>query len=191
MTPRQPRKPRRTAGNRAAPPVRIRPITAADIPAVVKLVTDVFQTASIDSRIEERFGGAAWRDVKGASVRALAEAGARSARNGCFAAVAADRIVGYVSTAVHVAAARGMIVDLAVAADCQGQGIGARLIARALRHFRALGLHHAKIETLDTNLAGQHLYPKLGFVEVARQIHYALPLARRVSRVNTGSAHTA
>ena len=39
-----------------------------------------------------------------------------------------------------------------------------------------LGLRQAKIETLDTNLAGQHLYPKLGFVEVARQIHYAMPL---------------
>lgn len=188
MAPRKPRRP--TSVSRAAP-VRLRPITVADIPAVVKLVTDVFQTASIDSRIEERFGGAAWREVKGAGVRALAEAGARSAQNGCFAAVAADRIVGYVSTAVHAVAARGTIVDLAVAADCQGQGIGARLITRALRHFRALGLHHAKIETLDTNVAGQHLYPKLGFVEVARQIHYAMPLGRRASRVNTGSAHTA
>jgi hypothetical protein len=34
----------------------------------------------------------------------------------------------------------------------------------------------AKIETLEQNSIGRHLYPSIGFIEVARQIHYALPL---------------
>jgi hypothetical protein len=37
----------------------------------------------------------------------------------------------------------------------------------------------AKIETLEQNLIGRHLYPSLGFVEVARQIHYAMPLPEK------------
>ena len=34
----------------------------------------------------------------------------------------------------------------------------------------------AKIETPEQNARGQALYPKLGFQEVARQIHYVMPL---------------
>ena len=40
----------------------------------------------------------------------------------------------------------------------------------------ALNLSQAKIETLATNDVGKHLYPKLGFREVARQVHYVMPL---------------
>jgi hypothetical protein len=34
----------------------------------------------------------------------------------------------------------------------------------------------AKIETLEQNPIGRHLYPALGFREVARQIHFAMDL---------------
>ena len=34
----------------------------------------------------------------------------------------------------------------------------------------------AKIETLEQNTIGRHLYPSLGFREIARQIHYAMSL---------------
>ena len=46
----------------------------------------------------------------------------------------------------------------------------------AVDFFRAQGLSHAKIETLDQNAIGQHLYPSCGFREVARQIHYVMQL---------------
>jgi ribosomal protein S18 acetylase RimI-like enzyme len=152
--------------------IRIRAVRPGDTGAIVALMRSVFQSASIDARIAARFGGPSWHRVKNATVRSQLAA----QPEGCFVAVTGDRIVGFVSTAVHATASRGWIIDLAVAAECQGRGLGRRLIFRALAHFRALGLHHAKIETLDSNQAGQHLYPSLGFVEVARQIHYALPL---------------
>ena len=38
------------------------------------------------------------------------------------------------------------------------------------------GLTHAKIETLAQNAIGNHLYPSLGFVEVARQVHFLAKL---------------
>jgi hypothetical protein len=34
----------------------------------------------------------------------------------------------------------------------------------------------AKIETLEQNARGQALYPRFGFREVARQIHYVMSL---------------
>jgi len=42
-----------------------------------------------------------------------------------------------------------------------------------LDYFRREGLAYAMIETMAQNEAGQHLYPACGFVEVARQIHFA------------------
>jgi ribosomal protein S18 acetylase RimI-like enzyme len=172
------RLPHKTAAARhpARPPIRIRALAAADISACVALVTAVFHDASIDRRIQALCGGPSWKRVKGAAVRQVAVADVENNRNGCFVAVRDNRIVGYISTTINLAAARGCICDLAVAAECQGLGIGARLIRHVLRRFRKLGLQQAKIETLDNNLAGQHLYPKLGFVEVARQIHYVQPL---------------
>ena len=58
-----------------------------------------------------------------------------------------------------------------------GKGLGRRLIEHALAHFRSSGMAIAKIETLDQNAVGRHLYPSIGFVEVARQIHYAIALS--------------
>ena len=64
----------------------------------------------------------------------------------------------------------------AVDAEHRGAGIGRKLIEFALDHFRSLGLKYARIETLDQNPAGQKLYPSFGFREIARQIHYGMPL---------------
>jgi len=35
---------------------------------------------------------------------------------------------------------------------------------------------HAKIETLAQNAVGCHLYPSVGFEEVARQVHFVMAL---------------
>jgi hypothetical protein len=42
--------------------------------------------------------------------------------------------------------------------------------------FRIEGMTLAQIETLEQNAIGQHLFPAVGFREVARKIYYALPL---------------
>ena len=65
---------------------------------------------------------------------------------------------------------------MAVRAGLRGRGIGRKLIDAALGLFREAGLELARIETLDQNPIGQHLYPDFGFVEVARQIHFAMRL---------------
>ena len=39
----------------------------------------------------------------------------------------------------------------------------------------------AKIETLEQNPVGTTFYPKMGFIEIARQIHYVQSLNPEVS----------
>lgn len=156
------------------PAITIRTLTEEDTPEVIKLMRQVFKKAAIDACIENRMGGTPWHKTKNALVKKqIAENTA-----GCFVALMDDQIVGFISTAVNTVASRGWIIDLAVSNVCQGHGIGGKLIKKALQYFRKLKLHHAKIETLDTNVVGEHLYTKLGFVEVARQIHFAMPLQK-------------
>jgi hypothetical protein len=41
-----------------------------------------------------------------------------------------------------------------------------------LGSFRAAGMTHAKIETLERNVVGYGLYTSMGFEELARQVHF-------------------
>jgi ribosomal-protein-alanine N-acetyltransferase len=88
--------------------------------------------------------------------------------NGC--------VVGYITTWQDREAGIGHIPNIAIAPEYRGQGLGRVLIEHALAHFRASGLTHAKIETLAQNVVGNHLYRDLGFVEVARQVHFVARL---------------
>ena len=90
-----------------------------------------------------------------------------------FVAEAEGRVVGYVTTRVDREAGKGRIPNLAVAADRRGRGLGRRLIETALDYFRREGLAYCAIETMAQNEVGNHLYPACGFVEVARQVHFA------------------
>lgn len=153
--------------------VTIRPLRPEDSDAVLDLTARAFTPqAAIDARIEATLGGASWQQIKCGGVRRELE----TAAEGCAVAEHGGKLVGYITTAVNTAASRGTIVNVAVDPHCQGAGIGRRLIMWAIAYFRDLGLHHAKIETLETNVAGCHLYPAIGFKEVARQVHFALKL---------------
>ena len=66
----------------------------------------------------------------------------------------------------------GQNPNLAVLPDFQQKGLGQQLIQVALDYVKAEGMVMAKIETLAQNPVGTTFYPKMGFVEVARQIHY-------------------
>ena len=96
--------------------------------------------------------------------------------NGVFVAEGEGRIAGYITTLLDRDSGKGRIPNLAVTADCRGQGLGRQLIEHALDYFRRQGLVYAVIETMAQNEAGQHLYPACGFAEVARQIHFARKL---------------
>lgn len=156
----------------------IRPYRESDRPAVVELTVSAFQGVSIDHNLDDRLGpvaGRDWRWRKGRDVERDID------MQGSELAVAEDdetgAAVGYVTMHLDAESKIGWIHNLAVSAGLRGQGLGRRLIDHAIDRFRAGGMTVAKIETLEQNEIGRHLYPSLGFKEVARQIHYAMPLS--------------
>ena len=157
--------------------IAIRPYREADRPAVRELTVSGFEGVSIDHGIDRELGpivGRDWQWRKSRDIdRDIDVLGAELA-------VAEDdesgAVVGYVTMQCDADTRIGWIHNLAVAAGVRGGGLGRRLLEHALSHFRASGMAVAKIETLEQNPVGRHLYPSVGFVEVARQIHYAMPL---------------
>lgn len=157
--------------------IAIRPYRESDRPVVRELTVSGFEGVSIDHSIDRELGPIAGRDWRWRKSRDID-------RDidvlGAELAVAEDdesgAVVGYVTMQCDAQTRIGWIHNLAVSAGVRGGGLGRRLLEHALEHFRAAGMTVAKIETLEQNPVGRHLYPSVGFVEVARQIHYAMPL---------------
>lgn len=159
----------------------IRSYQPSDLAILRFLTIEGFSGVSIDHAIEQTFGeinGHEWRWRK---MRHIDEDVARQTA-AVFVAESdpdeegAREVIGYVTTWLDREAGIGHIPNLAVSPDHRNQGLGRALLEHALNHFRSVGLTHAKIETLAQNAVGNHLYPSLGFVEVARQVHFVAKL---------------
>lgn len=154
----------------------IRPFRPTDLPRVQSITVDSFEGVSIDRNIEQAFGPVAghdWRERKARDVTADCEL----QPEGVFVAEAeGGEIAGYITTRLDRFTGIGRIPNLAVDERFRGQGLGSRLIEHALAWMQAQGMAMAKIETLVQNERGQALYPRFGFQEVARQIHYVKDL---------------
>jgi len=155
---------------------QIRAYTEADRAALKDITRAAFASASLDRMCEERWGelgGTPWWRRKQAAIDADCDAWPP----GIFVATTdAGQVVGYITSRLWREVATGWIVNLAVLPEHQRQGLARRLMQAALDHFREQGMTHARIETLASNEAGRHLYPAMGFQELARQIHYTLEL---------------
>lgn len=153
----------------------IRSYQPADLPLLKAITVEAFTGVAIDHGIEKQFGPINGHDWKWRKSRHLDDDAARDPA-GIFVAEDEGRVVGYITTWQDREAGIGHIPNIAIAPEFRGQGIGRLLIEHALAHFRASGLSHAKIETLAQNAVGNHLYRDLGFVEVARQVHFVARL---------------
>src|SRR5262245_2493226 len=155
--------------------MHIRPYQPSDLADLKRLTIEGFQGVSIDHGIENAFGVINGHDWRWRKARHIDDDVARDAA-GIFVAEEEGHVVGYVTTWMDREAGVGNIPNLAVAASHRNQGLGRALLEYAMNHFRASGLTHAKIETLSQNAVGNHLYPSLGFIEVARQVHFVAKL---------------
>jgi ribosomal protein S18 acetylase RimI-like enzyme len=154
----------------------IRAYREADREALKRITVEAFDGVSIDQNLEQRFGPIAGHDWRWRKARHIDD---DLSAEGAATWVAEDEdgeVIGYVTTWADRAAGVGFIPNLAVRAGRRGAGVGRRMIEHALQQFREAGLEVARIETLEQNPVGRHLYPACGFVEVARQIHYAVRL---------------
>jgi len=154
----------------------IRTYTESDREALKDITIACFgPTSSIDLNIEMHFGltnGKDWAWRKQRQIDSDIDANP----SGIFVAEMDGVVVGYVTTGIDRHTKIGAIPNLAVLPAYGQQGIGRALVDRALAYFREQGMELARIETLASNPVGQQFYPSCGFTEVARQIHYAMPL---------------
>jgi len=152
--------------------ILIRHFRAADLDRIKELTVASFPGVTLEQNVEEALGALAGHDWKWRKARHIDDDVAADSA-GIFVAEADGEVVGYISTRTDRDAGKGRIPNLAVDAAHRGHGLGRRLIEHALDHFRQQGLAYAMIETMAQNDTGHHLYEACGFVEVARQIHFA------------------
>lgn len=81
---------------------------------------------------------------------------------------AGDRVQGYI--VFHEEAGHMLLENVAVFPDAAGQGIGGALIRFCEDTARAKGLHAVHLYTNEKMRENLSLYPRLGYVEVARRV---------------------
>lgn len=80
------------------------------------------------------------------------------------------RVAGYVIA--RRAADEGEILNLAVAPEHRGAGIGRALAERALSALAGRGVARVFLEVRESNTVARRLYARLGFHEIARRTRY-------------------
>ncbi len=152
-----------------------RPYRESDIETLRAITAVCFDGVSIDQNIEQRYGtiaGKGWQWRKAGHV----DADAAAHPDGIFVCEQEGEVVGYVTARPNRETRIGGIPNLAVLPGHQGRGIGKALIAKAVEYLKAEGMRYVRIETIEQNETATALYPKLGFQEVARQIHYIMQI---------------
>jgi len=157
-------------------PYSVRLYRSEDLTRLQEITVSTFEAVSIDRNMEMTFGSFGEGDWATRKTSAIAE-DCRQQPDGVFVALDAEgHIVGYITTRLNAISKIGWIPNLAVDPAHQAHGLGHGLLQHALDFLKQRGMEVAKIETLDQNPVGQKLYPRLGFVPVARQIHFAMRL---------------
>lgn len=151
---------------------------SSDLETLKEITAICFDGVSIDQNIEKQFGIIAdknWQARKMFHIDDDAEADP----NGIFIAEESGKsgkVVGYITSRVNHSTKIGWIPNLAVLPEYQGRGLGKELMSAALKYLKDSGMLYAKIETLEQNEIGKSFYTKVGFKEVARQIHFLMDL---------------
>lgn len=149
----------------------IRTYRESDREAMKRITAEVFADAAIDRYLESRHGVINGHDWRWRKLRHIDD-DIRINAAGVFVFEDGGEVVGYVTATIDRESGIGRLANMAVTARAQGKGIGRRLLERAIEYLKSEGMAVAKIETLVGNATGEHLYPSLGFEEVARQIHF-------------------
>ncbi len=148
----------------------------SDRDSLMKITITCFPKVSIDRNIEDRFGTVGGKDWTWRKKRQI-EADIEACPEGILVAEIDGNVVGYITCRLDYESKIGWIPNLSVLPAYQGRGLGKELMQAVLVNCRKEGMELARIETLEQNEVGSNFYPKAGFVEVARQIHYAMPLS--------------
>lgn len=153
----------------------IRKFREADREAIKAITAICFEGVAIDHAIEEQYGLIDGKDWRYRKVRHI-DSDIAANVDGIFVAEVDQQVIGYITTRIDQDTKVGGIPNLGVLPAYRGQGLGRQLIETAITYAKEQGMLYLRIETLAHNPIGQYLYPSAGFQEVARQVHYVMPL---------------
>ncbi|MBT5830889.1 MAG: GNAT family N-acetyltransferase [Candidatus Latescibacteria bacterium] len=156
----------------------IRTYRPQDLETLKEITVICFEGVSIDHAIETKFGQFTDSDWKARKAKHV-DADVSANPEGVFVFEENGKAMGYISTRIDHDNKVGQIPNLSVLPECRGKGAGKALMKAAFDYFEEQGMEVAKIETLAHNEVGQNFYPRSGFTEITRQIHYAMPLKDR------------
>jgi GNAT superfamily N-acetyltransferase len=145
-------------------------VSTGDLAELKRMTVEGFDGIAIDQRVEQQFGvlqGHDWRWRKARHIDEDIEANP----TGVFVAEEDGKILGYITTRLEREAGKGRIPNLAVIPAARGKGVA--VSSRACPRYRR-GLSSRLKRWPTTN--GNHLYPACGFIEIARQVHFARKL---------------
>lgn len=156
--------------------IMIRTYRESDREALKEITATCFgRASSIDHNIEMLFGLIDGKDWAWRKKRHIDD-DIRANASGIFVAEIDGSTIGFVTTRLDHASKVGWIPNIAVLPAHREKRIGRALMNAAIAYLRDHDMVLVRIETLEANAAGRHFYPSYGFKEVARQIHYAMPI---------------
>jgi ribosomal-protein-alanine N-acetyltransferase len=95
----------------------------------------------------------------------------------CWAVTHGEAVIGY--AILMVALDEAHLLNIAVAAEWQNQGVGRAFLTHMVQVARDAGCQIVYLEVRPSNLAARHLYRKLGFQQIAiRPEYYPAPSGR-------------
>ena len=153
----------------------IRRYNESDREALKQIAAVCFEGVSVDHNIERLCGRIAGKDWAWRKKRQV-EDDINNYPDGIFVAETDGTVVGFITTRVDHAKRIGSIPDLAVLPAQRRKGLAKKLVDEAIAHLKGEGMEYVRIDTLEENAVCQHFYPKLGFREVARVIHYIMEI---------------
>jgi len=151
----------------------IRKYRESDREALKQISVSCFDGVSIDHGIEKLCGPIAGKDWAWHKTQKI-EDDINKYPAGIFVAEADGAVVGFITTRVDLAKGMGSIPDLAVLPAQRRKGLASKLVDTALQHLKKEGMEYVRIDTLDQNEICKHFYPKRGFKEIAKMIHYIM-----------------
>jgi len=147
----------------------IRKAVAAEHAALESLVIESFEPITWQKQLDENIGplnGRNWRQRWTARLRNIFRT------QEVLIGELSGELAAMASGTVDHEAALGFIDVLAVGRRFQGRGLGREMLEAMMQHFKTLGCRYVHLDCLTNNAAGNALYEREGFREVARHIRW-------------------
>ncbi len=153
--------------------ILIRGANEEDLHAILDITRRAWTGMTVAHLREERHGivgGKPWYEHKCSEIQNSFKRGPQW----FLVAEMEGKIIGYASFSYSDENKLGIVGNNAVDPDFRGRGIGTSLISEVVQTLKDKGAELLQVSTLLHDIPAQRIYEKLGFIELARTIHYTM-----------------